>query len=34
MEISPASISVVTAGRWGLKVRKLNETIYLGTISS
>jgi broad specificity phosphatase PhoE len=26
MEISPASISVVAAGRWGLKVHKLNET--------
>ncbi|MDB5481878.1 MAG: phosphoglycerate mutase [Caulobacteraceae bacterium] len=27
MEISPASISVLAAGRWGLKVHALNETV-------
>lgn len=28
MKISPASISVVAAGRWGLKVHALNETLH------
>jgi probable phosphoglycerate mutase len=27
MEIGPASISVLAAGRWGLKVHALNETV-------